>query len=141
MTRRGLSGNQPAWTRIAYVIDDDASVGKSLHRFLSASEWQVQTFSSAEAFLNELGKLPSGFLVVDVQLPGLDGLELLQRLRERGLPWPAVAMSGSNDENSERAALRLGAYMFLHKPFEPRILLDALEQMAGSSAQKWQGSS
>ena len=135
------TGDQPAQGRTVYVVDDDASVGRSLRRLLTASEWRVQTFSSAETFLAELEKLPNGFLVIDVQLPGMGGLELLERLQERGISWPAIAMSGSNDANTEHEALRVGACVFLAKPFEPRALLDALEDMAASSEAKKLGTS
>ena len=127
---------QPAHGPTVYVVDDDASVGRSLHRFLSASKWQVQIFSSAEAVLAELEKLSPGFLVVDVQLPGMGGLELLERLQERGISWPAIAMSGSNDATTEHEALRTSARVFLPKPFEPRALLAALEELAASSETK-----
>jgi len=118
---------------MVYVIDDDRSIGRSLDRLLKVSNWRVRTFASAEALLAELEQLQTGFLVVDIQLPGMTGLELLERMHEMQRPWPVVAMSGSNDENVEREALRLGAKLFLHKPFDPQALLNALEQMARSS--------
>jgi FixJ family two-component response regulator len=131
--KRTPAGPHPAARRPVYVIDDDPSMERSLGRLLTVSEWQVQSFASAEAFLEDLDKLSRGFLVVDVQLPGISGLELLERLRESSQAWPAVVMSGSDDESIEREALRLGARTFLHKPFAPQALLDALEEMAASS--------
>ena len=113
-----------------YVIDDDRSMRRSLERLLKVSDWSVRTFDSAEAFLAALDRTVNGFLIIDIQLPGMNGLDLLQRARDMRLHWPAVAMSGSNDESVEREALCLGAMMFLHKPFDPQALLDALEQTA-----------
>jgi len=115
---------------VIYVVDDDRSMRRSLRRLLKVSGWHVKAFASAEAFLAELETLGDGFLLVDIQLPGITGLELLERLLERAVPWPAIAMSGSSDATVEAQALRLGAILFLHKPFDPQILLDALEQMA-----------
>jgi two-component system response regulator FixJ len=133
MTRtRTPAGSHPEGI-VVYVIDDDRSMSRSLSRLLKISAWKVRSFSNAEDFLSELDNLCSGLLIVDVQLPGMSGLELLERLQERHLSWPAIAMSGSDDENVEPRALRLGAKTFLRKPFAPQVLLDALEQMARSS--------
>ena len=114
---------------VVNVVDDDRSMRRSLARLLKVSGWQVRTFDSAEAFLEELDQHSSGFILIDIQLPGISGLELLERLQEMRVPCPAIAMSGSNDDSVETEALRLGARMFLHKPFDPLVLLEALEQM------------
>jgi FixJ family two-component response regulator len=130
MTRIKMSGrHHPAESPPVYIVDDDPSMGRSLCRLLTLSEWRPRTFVSAEAFFLELDRLSSGFLLIDIQLPGMSGLELLERLRDMQVLWPAIAMSGSNDVAVEREALRLGARMFLHKPFDPEVLLDALAQM------------
>ena len=121
---------------VVYVIDDDRSMARSLSRLLTISQWKARNFATAEDFLSELDALPNGFLVVDVQLPGISGLELLERLQELKLAWPAILMSGSDDEGVEHQALRLGAKTFLHKPFAPQVLLDALEAMLASSDEK-----
>ena len=115
---------------VIYVVDDDRSMRRSLRRLLKVSGWHLQAFASAEVFLAKLDALADGILLVDIQLPGITGLELLERLQERAVPCPAIAMSGSNDPTVEAQALSLGATLFLHKPFDPQILLDALEQMA-----------
>ena len=87
-----------------YVIDDDASLRRSLKRLLTLSNRAVRTFESAEAFLLDLEKLStSGCLIVDVELPGMSGLELVRRLTESGLLWPIVVMSASRDERSRKA--------------------------------------
>jgi FixJ family two-component response regulator len=112
------------------VIDDDHSMRRSLKRLLKFSAWDVRTFDSAEAFLSELPKLAAGYLVVDIQLPGMSGLELLQHLRSINLAWPTLAMSASIDPSVEGEALRLGAALFLRKPFDPQVLLDFLAQSA-----------
>jgi len=115
---------------VVYVIDDDRSMRRSLRRLLKVSGWHVKAFASAEAFLATLETSGNGFLLVDIQLPGMTGLELLERLQGLAVPCRVIAMSGSSDATVEAQALRLGATTFLHKPFDPRVLLDALEQMA-----------
>lgn len=109
-----------------YVVDDDASMRRSLARFLRLEGRPVRAFETAEAFLAEYGKLTQGCLVVDIQLPGMSGLDLLERLAKLHCPWPIIAMSGSHEEKLEVDALRLGARTFLRKPFEPRVLADAI---------------
>jgi FixJ family two-component response regulator len=132
--KRMRAGNPPAQAPVVCAIADDPSMRRSLRRFLTVSEWRVQSFASAEAFLvTLLEKLSSGLLVADVRLPGISGLELLKRLQEGQILWPAVMMSGSNDESVEVEGLRLGAKTFLHKPFDPEVLLENLEELAHES--------
>jgi two-component system response regulator FixJ len=98
----------------------------SLKRLLALSNWRVRAFESAEDFLADLDTLSHGCLVLDIQLGGMDGLELLRRLADKAAAWPVIVMSGSHDESAESDALRLGARIFLNKPFEPKQLLDAI---------------
>jgi CheY-like chemotaxis protein len=112
--------------RTIYVIDDDVSLRRALGRLLTASNWPMRTFDSAEAFLEELGELSNGCLVVDIQLPGMSGLELVRRLTDARLSWPIVVMSALDDKTLEANALRLGARAYLRKPFDCRILLDVI---------------
>jgi len=109
-----------------YVVDDDASIRRSLRRVLTSSNWPVRTFESAEAFLAELDKLSSGCLIIDIGLQGMSGLKLVTRLMDAGLSWPIIVMSGLHDKNAESEALRLGAQAFLRKPFDSQTLLNAI---------------
>ena len=117
----------PADGQMVYVIDDDASVRRSLTRLLAAFDVPARIFDSAEAFLSELDQSPSGCLIVDVQLLGMSGLELQRCMSDvRGEPWPLIAMSGVCDAQVEQEALRLGAVAFLRKPFVAETLFDAI---------------
>jgi CheY-like chemotaxis protein len=78
-----------------YIIDDDPSVRRALTRLLAAKGMEVRAFESAETFLAELDKLPRGSMIVDIQLVGMDGLELLGKMARAGKRWPAVVVSGS----------------------------------------------
>jgi CheY-like chemotaxis protein len=118
------AGDPPA--PFVYVIDDDTSIRRSLGRFLKLSQWQVRTFDSGEAFLAELDSLTFGCLVIDIQLGGMSGHDLLAHMRTARPTWPAIAMSGSDNDSAEKEALRLGARTFLRKPFDARNLLDAV---------------
>ena len=123
---RARDGTIPAQT--VYVIDDNANLRRALGRLLTASDWPVRTFNSAEAFLAELHKLSSGCLVIDVQLRGMSGLDLAHRLANSGLSWPMIVMSGLDDSKIENEALRIGARAYLRKPFNSQALLDAIAQ-------------
>jgi two-component system response regulator FixJ len=109
-----------------YLIDDDASVRRSLSRLLALSNWQVRSFDSAEAFLADQDHLPLGGIILDMQLLGMSGLELLRQMASAGQRWPVVAMSGSHDDGTEEEALLLGARFYLRKPFEAEMLLEAI---------------
>jgi len=111
---------------VVYIVDDDPSMRRSLARLLTLSNFHVRVFDSAEAFLKEVDALPDGCLVLDIQLGGMTGLDLITLLSARGFRLPIIAMSGFHDERTECEALRLGARAFLHKPFEPQLLLDVI---------------
>ncbi len=113
--------------RWVYVIDDDASMRRSLGRLLRLSGLQVRTFDSGEAFLLELDGLAQGSVVIDIQLTAMSGLDVLAHLTRTRPQWPLFAMSGSDDANVESETLRLGARVFLKKPFDPQVLLAAVE--------------
>ena len=114
--------------QIVYVVDDDAQIRQSLVRLLTSSNWPVRTFDSAEAFLAELDKLANGCLIVDVELQGMSGLELVHRLKSARFSWPIIMMSGSDDKRPQSEALRLGARAYLEKPFDSQALFDAITQ-------------
>jgi len=111
---------------VVYVIDDDPSMRRSLERLITLSNWPVRAFATAEVFLAEVGEAPSGCLVLDVELPGMSGFDLMRRLTAAGSPLPIIVITGSHNENAESEALRLGAALFLDKPFDPQVLLQAI---------------
>ena len=110
-----------------YVVDDDSSVRRALSRLLRVAVFDVETFSNAEAFL--ASELPEpACLVVDVHLPGMDGVELQRCITERTRGLPVVTISGHGEEATRRRALDAGASAFLDKPFGDGELLDAIAQ-------------
>jgi CheY-like chemotaxis protein len=113
-------------TSTVYIIDDDASVRRSLGRLIASADFRVQTFASAEAFLAEVDETSSGCLIVDVQLIGMTGPDLQRRMAGACSPMPIIAMSGSDDVQFEADALRLGARAFLRKPFDTQALIQAI---------------
>ena len=98
-----------------FVVDDEPAVSRAIARMLRAAGWRVETFDSAEAFL-ERHDGGAGCLVLDVDLPGLDGLQLQQRLHEMGDALPIVFLTGHGDIPMSVRAIKAGAGDFLTKP-------------------------
>jgi CheY-like chemotaxis protein len=121
------AGRQPRVSMI-YVIDDDASVRRSLARLLLSLNLRAQTFESAEAFLAQVDETRDGCLIVDVQLLGMSGPDLQRRMAEAYWTMPVIAMSGAHDPLVEMEAMRMGARGFLRKPFDARTLVDAIDR-------------
>ncbi len=109
-----------------FLIDDDASVRDSLALLLSLKGLRTQVFASAESFLDTYQDSWRGCLVTDLQMPGMSGLELQDRLRERGIALPVVVLTAYGDVGTTRVALKSGAFDFLEKPIEDTVLLDVL---------------
>jgi two-component system, LuxR family, response regulator FixJ len=110
-----------------YVIDDDDAMRDSLEFLLGAAEFQVSPFESALNFLDALPTIEFGCVVSDVRMPGIDGIELLKRLKAAGNLLPVVIMTGHGDVPLAVEAMKLGAMDFLEKPFEDDRLIGMIE--------------
>jgi len=108
-----------------FVVDDEPAVSRAIARMLRAAGWRVETFDSAEAFL-ERHDGAAGCLVLDVDLPGLDGLQLQQRLHEMGNALPIVFLTGHGDIPMSVRAIKAGAGDFLTKPVGSDTLITAV---------------
>ena len=109
-----------------FLVDDDAAVRKALSRVLREEGWNVETFESAEAFLARARPArQAGCLVLDVTMPGLDGLELQRRLDEEGQALPIVFLTGHGDIPMSVHAIKAGAADFLTKPVDVAGAVDA----------------
>jgi two-component system response regulator FixJ len=110
-----------------YVIDDDEAMRDSLDFLLGAADFRVALFESAQNFLDALPSLDFGCVVSDVRMPGIDGIELLKRLKTGGSLFPVVIMTGHGDVPLAVEAMKLGAMDFLEKPFEDDRLIGMIE--------------
>jgi two-component system response regulator FixJ len=110
-----------------YVIDDDAAMRHSLEFLLSAADFDVTLFESAQAFLDAFSGLEFGCVVSDVRMPGIDGIELLRRLQGQQGRFPVIIMTGHGDVPLAVEAMKLGAVDFLEKPFEDDLLIGMVE--------------
>jgi two-component system response regulator FixJ len=110
-----------------YVIDDDAAMRDSLNFLLESCDFGVTLFDNAQAFLDALPGLAFGCVVSDVRMPGLDGIELLKRMKAQQSPFPILIMTGHGDVPLAVEAMKLGAVDFLEKPFEDDRLTTMIE--------------
>jgi two-component system response regulator FixJ len=110
------------------VIDDDDALRDALAVMISAAGWRTEGYSSAEDFLANLACHRSGCALIDIRLPGMDGMALFRRLREVAPGFPVVILTGHGDVPMAVEALKAGAVDFIEKPFDPDRLLDSLGQ-------------
>jgi two-component system response regulator FixJ len=106
-----------------YVIDDDEAMRHSLEFLLNSADFEVVLFESAQNFLNKLDGLDFGCVVSDVRMPGIDGIEMLRRLKSAQCRFPVIIMTGHGDVPLAVEAMKLGAVDFLEKPFDDDLLI------------------
>ena len=119
-----------------FIVDDDASFLKSVSRLLRAAGYAVQAFESAKEFLGQLSPGMSGCVLADLQMPGLNGLELQEALGKSANPLPVVFLSAQGDIPTTVQAMRHGAEDFLTKLSPKEKLLDAVGRALARDAQE-----
>ncbi|MCA6112025.1 response regulator FixJ [Bradyrhizobium cenepequi] len=110
-----------------YVIDDDEAMRDSLQFLLDSADFEVRLFESAQAFLDTLAAVEFGCVVSDIRMPGIDGIELLKRVKESRSSFPVVIMTGHGDVPLAVEAMKLGAVDFMEKPFEDDRLIAMID--------------
>lgn len=113
-------------TRVVCVVDDDESLRRSVRNLLSSVGFRVETFASAQEFLESPHRSTTGCLVLDLRMIGMNGLDLLRHLAATGSRIPVIILTAHGDEEARRQALEAGAVAFLGKPFRSDALLDAV---------------
>src|SRR5215471_6367622 len=108
------------------VVDDDAALRSALERLLRATALAVETFASGPELLDRLERARPQCLILDLRLPGFDGLELVDRIHALGQPTPVVFVSGRGDVRRSVEAMKRGAIDFLEKPVDADALLSAV---------------
>ena len=119
---------------IVYLVDDDPSFLRALSRRLRAADYRVETFASAEEFLKRDRSETAGCAVLDLQMPGVDGLELQKSLARDEEPLPVIFLTGHGDVSSSVCAMKGGAVDFLTKPVQGDQLLAAVRQALSRDA-------
>jgi FixJ family two-component response regulator len=135
-----VSGASPnAGAERVYLVDDDAAVLRSLTRLLRSAGYDAAAYGSAETFLRELAPDAEGCVVLDLSMPGLDGLALQRELSARGGALPVVFVSGRGDVPKSVHAMKEGAIDFLTKPVKSAALLAAVEKALGRARERREG--
>jgi FixJ family two-component response regulator len=115
-------------TRLVSIVDDDESLRRSVKNLLTSVGFQVETFASAEAFLQSAHRADTRCVVLDLRMPGMSGLDLLTHLAATGSPIPVVILTAHSDDEARRRTLQAGAVAFLGKPFHGEALLGAVRR-------------
>jgi FixJ family two-component response regulator len=113
---------------IVFVVDDDVSVRESLQALIQCEGWHPETFASAQDFLDRPRNVTPSCLILDVSLPGLNGLDLQKRVAVERPDMPIIFISGHGDVPKTVQAMKAGAVEFLTKPFNDDVLLNAIRQ-------------
>jgi FixJ family two-component response regulator len=118
----------PQSRAMVFVVDDDVSVREALESLVRSAGFEVETFASAQGFLDHRKADKPSCLVLDVRLPGLSGLDLQKRIIEANREIPIIFITGHGDVPTSVRAMKAGAVEFLTKPFSDQDLLDAIGQ-------------
>ncbi|UZR28865.1 response regulator transcription factor [Methylococcus mesophilus] len=113
------------------IVDDEEAVCKALRRLMRSAGFAVETFGSAAAFLESLGKQVPLCVILDLHMPGLTGFDVLDRLKAKGMRIPTIVVTGHDTEEAQSRVLATGA-AYLRKPVDDRALLDTIASLQGS---------
>jgi len=121
---------------VVYIVDDDDAVRDSLDVLLRMRGYRTRPYATGAAFLDAVETDVPGCIILDLRMPAPDGLEVLKRLRGRGIDLPIVVLTAHGDAASARAAFKGGAFEFLEKPLDDAALVAAIEAAtrAGTAA-------
>ena len=114
--------------KIVHVVDDDDSVRRSVGFMLKTSGYKVHSYPSGSELLKDVKALDPGCILLDIRMPGMDGLEVQQALQDKGVSHPVIIMTGHGDIPLSVRAMKAGAIDFIEKPFEKAVLLSAIEE-------------
>jgi FixJ family two-component response regulator len=112
------------------IVEDDPSMLQGLNRLLSAHGFRVQTFASAELFLDDIANCEAECLLLDIHLGGISGIDLRRQLTASGSNLPVIFMTAIDTEATRQEAFEAGCVAYLRKPFLAKLLIDAINGIA-----------
>lgn len=115
-------------SRLVHLVDDDAAVRRSVGFMLKTSGCHVESYESGTELLKNRASLESGCILLDIRMPGMDGLEVQKALHEKGVALPVIIMTGHGDVGLAVKAMKAGAVDFIEKPFGKETLLSSLDE-------------
>lgn len=110
-----------------FILDDEPAVRQSIKWLVESVSLNAETYESGEAFLERYDPSRPGCVLTDVRMPGIQGLRVIDTLRERGYPIPVIVMTGHGNVGTAVRAMKAGALDFLEKPVDEQVLLDVIE--------------
>ncbi len=122
---------------IVYIVDDDQGVRESLRWLVESVGFTVETYGTASGFLDAWNGDRPGCLLLDIRMPGMDGLELQERLSAEQRELPVLVITGHGDVQMAVRAMKGGALDFIEKPFNDQMLLDNVRQAVDRDCQAW----
>jgi two-component system response regulator FixJ len=114
--------------QVVHLVDDDVAVRGSVSFMLKTMGFQVRTYETGDAFLKSAKDAEDGCILLDIRMPGMDGLEVQQALQRKGVVLPVVFMTGHGDVTLAVEAMKAGAVDFIEKPLEKETLVRTLEE-------------
>lgn len=114
--------------KVIHVVDDDPAVRDSLAFVLGTADCAVRVYASALELLERANELEPGLVVTDVRMPGMTGLELIEKLKQIGVPHPVIVLTGHADVSMAVEAMKAGVIDFIEKPFDDAALLSAVQR-------------
>jgi two-component system response regulator FixJ len=123
--------------KVVYVVDDDPAVLSSVAALLSLYDYDVHCYADAVHFLDDVDLANAACLVTDVQMPDIDGAELLHRLKASNSPISVIVVTGVADVPTAVTLMERGAVTLLEKPYDQTVLLDAIERALAASREYW----
>ena len=118
-----------------FVVDDDPAVLRGLRLLMKSVKLNVETYLSAQEFLDDYDPAQPGCLLLDLRMPGISGLELQEILRTRNIPIPIIIITGYGEVSAAVQAMQKGAVDFLEKPFNDQVLVDQIQKAIAEDAQ------
>jgi len=121
-----------------YIVDDDDAVRGSLTMLLRSEDFNVTAFGNPSEFVAQVKRLKYGCIVLDLCMPEMSGMEVMEELKKRDIKMPVICITGHGDIPTAVKALKVGAYDFLEKPFDSSMLIELLQQCIADRADKHQ---
>ena len=114
--------------RLVHLVDDDEAIRRSVGFMLKTSGFHVRAYESGMELMKSAPHLEPGCILLDIRMPGMDGLEVQKALKEKGVTLPVIIMTGHGDVSLAVQAMKAGAIDFIEKPFEKALVLSAIER-------------